>query len=525
MAVPEGFTVVQSSLPEGFQIIPPSDSGEEERLGFAQRFGQDIQKRVDMLGEIQRAVQSGEQSTAEGVLQVAGKLGAGAILDFIGEGVTSAGRLIADITPESIKDPLVKAGYDFLETDIGKKGVQAAQRGMEGWDFFKNENPRAARNIEAVMNVGMLIAPAKGAKPAPKSPGIAGRVASTLDDAAIAQEAATKESFAEALVQAKPTQGVRVDQVSRTSEGGLLNSKTVTPSSAEQRMAEAVASVPEVSPTLTLQGNYNAVSNAVRQEADDLMRTLEESGAKISHREATKTLDLAGMRLEQMPTLVGDASTSAKRIIAEAKRIVKDSPETSAGMLKARRRLDEWIRSQKPKAFDPATENAMSLAVKEVRQSINFLVEAKNPQQAVRQSLSRQSSLLGAMDNIAVKAADEGSNALVRAWQNVSRIIPLRGEFNQTAATLFGIGGLGAAAKFAPYFTKLLSLGVATYVGGRLVMSPAAKRGAAMILRRVDDALSIATDKEMIQQLRADRAAIKELLDSSAESIEASGKE
>ena len=45
------------------------------------------------------------------------------------------------------------------------------------------------------------------------------------------------------------------------------------------------------------------------------------------------------------------------------------------------------------------------------------------------------------MDNIAPKAAEEGANAVVRQWQTVTKLLPFRGDFNQTMATMFGIGG------------------------------------------------------------------------------------
>ena len=44
-------------------------------------------------------------------------------------------------------------------------------------------------------------------------------------------------------------------------------------------------------------------------------------------------------------------------------------------------------------------------------------------------------------------------------------------------AALFGIGGLGASALFAPFFTAIAGLTIGTYMGGKFVIGPSAKKG------------------------------------------------
>lgn len=485
---------------------------EEEKLGFLQRFNQDIQRRVDMVGEIQRAMQDGEQSTAEGYLQLAGKVGAGAVLDFVGEGINS----VIDMTPETIKSGVGSAASAFLNTDIGQAGLEAASDGVRNWEFFRLNNPRAARNIESVVNIGMLAAPPmRGAKPVmagPPAPSLLQRGAQGLRSAAAGQESQRLTTFVQDLIRPKRTTAVKVDEVPRTTEAGILRNKEVALSPAEQRIAQVVESVPGVSPSNTLQGNYNAITQELSTEAQSLMGTLQQSPARISAREVEQSLNLAQQRLAQSPTIVGDAAKTAERLIDEAKRIVARNSPDSAGLLRSRQEFDRFVQSQKSATvFDPALENALSLAVREVRQTMNALIEIKNPAVGVRESLGRQSSMYRALDNIAPKAADEYSNAALRAWQNAMRILPLRGEFNQMMATAAGIGGLGAAAKFAPMFTSLALGGLGIYAGGRMIMSPVAKRATARLIEQVDEALKLATDADMIRQLRADRALLLEM--------------
>jgi len=79
-------------------------------------------------------------------------------------------------------------------------------------------------------------------------------------------------------------------------------------------------------------------------------------------------------------------------------------------------------------------------------------------------------------------------------------------------AALFGLGGLGAAAMFAPMFTKLVLTGVVTYSAGKVIMSPAVKKGIGKLLTATDDAIRKTKDKSLLAQLRADRGAIVEIM-------------
>jgi hypothetical protein len=185
-------------------------------------------------------------------------------------------------------------------------------------------------------------------------------------------------------------------------------------------------------------------------------------------------------------------------------------------LLKARKEFDTWMLSGKgPKIFDPALENAMSLALREIRQTTNNFISTRAPTVGVRRSLDKQFKLLRAMDDIKVKAADEGNNAVSRLFKSALKILPLRGEFNQMAAILFGVGGLGASAAFAPYFTKLVGAGVASYILGKAILKPGARKALGQLLKSADMAIKRTTDPALLRQLRADRAAVVELLKTS----------
>ena len=89
--------------------------------------------------------------------------------------------------------------------------------------------------------------------------------------------------------------------------------------------------------------------------------------------------------------------------------------------------------------------------------------------------------------------------------------------------TIIGVGGLGASARFAPQFTKLVGATAVVYVGGKAITHPGSRKGLAGLLRMIDEAAQKTTDPAVLRQLRTDRAAIVELLKTSVEAIEETG--
>lgn len=488
----------------------------QETLGFTERVSADFETRRGELEEIKRATASGEQTLAEGVFQVIGKVGAGSVLDVLGEGAVSAIEGLSAITPDIIEDPLIetatKLTHEFLNTDLGKSGLKAAQKGFAEWSNFAEENPRAARNIESVVDIGLLVSPVKGRAKIKSKPTLAGIAGEKMAARGAAQTARQKADFIDDLVLPKPTAAVRTEQVARTTEEGFLKTKTTGLSDIEKRMADEVSKVPGIGTEKTIQGNYSTISQEALKEAKVLKTALKKNDVPIPRREFSAELDRAAARLEQNPVLVGDASKSAVKVVDQMKRLVAKNQGTASGLLQARKELDAWIKTQKPKVFDPKTDSPLSIAIKEIRQSTNDFIDARATNVAVKDSLRKQSTLLSAMENIAPKAADEAGNSILRAWQNANKVLGLRGAFNQTMAAAFGLGGLGASAVFAPVFTKLAVAGVVTFAAGKAVMSPTVKKGLSQLLNVTDKAIRKTKDKALLAQLRLDRGAIFELM-------------
>lgn len=503
----------------------------EKKQNFFERFGDDLKFRFGEQGaEIINARVREDQGFASTALQLTGKVGAGSIMDFLGEVLISGGRGLAKIPIFSLlgkrtigdaAQDATRAGMELLNTELGQKGLIAASKGIKKYQEFAEEHPVMAANIEAVVDIGLLVSPVK-TKPRPTVVGGLSKAGQKLEKSAERAVVQNKKNFVERLVTPSQTKKVREAQVGRTTEQGALRSKKVELTPQQKASAVEVEKL-VVSPKKTNQGNFNVVSEAVSKEADKLQKGLAALGSRGKYVEKEFTEELSGAlaRITQTEAVVGDAERAVIKMIARMERAAERNPHTLSGLLRARKQFDsEIIAGKAGNALASDIESAMNIAVREVRQTTNNFINARAKGVGVRRSLDKQFRLLNAMDDIKIKAAAEGNNMLIRGFRNALKLLPFRGEFNQFLAAIFGIGGLGASARFAPYFTKLVGLTGITYIAGKAVMRPGSRKGLAGLLTMIDRAIQKTTDPAVIRQFRLDRAAIVELLKTSKEQIE-----
>ena len=505
----------------------------EEKKSFAQRFGEDLHARGELFETIIEEELVRDNDLLSSYLQVIGKIGASVVLDFLGEAIVSGGRGLSAITPDFIEDPAkrnaAKAGVLLLNTKVGRAGLRAGMAGIESYKEFAKEHTSVARNIEAVVNIALLAAPVK-AKPVrapleivgpvrkiPRTGGPLTRAGAALERSGLKSAAKRKIRFVIDLVTPKQTAKARQAQVARTTEEGALQTARVELTAAQDASAKEILKL-AVSPKKTIQGNFNVIRQHVFKLADDLKIELAKTGkaGKFNKEEFFAQLDATLVRLQENPALVGNAEISAERIIKIMRAEVEREAPHVSNLLAARKAFDQkLIQEGREKLFDPALENAMTFAIREIRKTTNNFIQQRVPSVGVRRSLDTQSKLLRAMDDIKIKAADEANSAITRTLRKGIKVLTARGEINQIAALVFGVGGLGAAAMFAPFIRNFGALGVVVYVGGRLIMRPGARKGLGRLLKTIDEMTLKISDPAVLKELRVDRALIVELLEMS----------
>lgn len=521
---------------------------------FFERVGEDLKHRFGEQGaEIINRRVAGDQGFWSTAAQLTGKVGYGSIVDVIGEVVVSGGRGLSNITPDVIEDPIkenaTKAGYYLLNTELGMKGMEAAQAGMEKWGEFKGENPVMAANIEALTNTVLLASPVKvkqGAVEAVKRGGQAisnsaaiqalaqnnivrgaanvakNATPKSLGNRAVASSvkkaAKDKASLAYGFVRepSSKKQGIQEALRQTTSPSGPLQAQGVFASPWELKMASEVKKL-NITPHRSLQHNLNVIVKAADDEVASLAKQLNKTKIPFRPSELKAELDHAIANIPK--ALTGDAGKMATEVTEELYRILgsKGKP-TLPKLLKARKELDRFIKKQKGEGvMDPVRESAMSIATREIRQTTNNFIAARAPKVAVRQSLDKSWKLYSGAENLATRARLEGTNALTRSLQRAIKILPFRSEFNNIMAAMFGVGGLGAAAKFAPYFTKIALGFGGLYVGGKLIMHSQTRKMLGKSLLMIDDAIKATSDVALQASMRADRAILVEIMKTAEE--------
>lgn len=507
------------------QQFPPEEQPQgqpvEEDQGLFDRIGEDITRRNDIANQAREDRLAGKISKGEEVLRQAGQ-GGGIILDVGGEAFNSAidvlGKVAQTVAPkfsQKTAEEFDEAAKFLSDSKLGKVSKRAGDFVGNTYNDFADRNPRAAKNLEAMANIGLVAAPVKVKPKGESGKSLLGKSADKLDDAARSQEFKQRANYANDLI--LPLQNTKqlTDQVGRTNEVGFLKKKVVDLTVQEQKMAQEVARLP-IQPKGTLQTNYNIIQKEVSSEAQSLTKALESNPVIFPRKEFMTRIEDAKTALAESPTLVGDAAITAERIMAKYDKILKDHPSTASGLLTARKELDAWAKTQKSKVFD-GKEGAFDIALREIRNTTNDFIEEKAVAVDVKDSLRKQSNLFRAMDNIAPKASREGKDKIERAINSIKAVIPLKGDFMQT------LGAFGLAGVAAKVGSPAIATGAALYgVGkaGKLALEPSAKRAVSSLIKKTDEAIRTTKDKQVIEQLRLDRAALVEIIEGEIEQEE-----
>lgn len=491
--------------------------------GYIERVSERRKERTSELADTFQDYNKGEISQAELGLQMMGKGVGGMVMDVGGEALVSVGRGLSYIIPDSIEEPVkqsISEGLEYLmDTDAGNYAKEAVIGGIETWNEYKAENPRAAKNIESVVNIGLLVAPAKVRANA--KPTVLAKTSNKIGGMAGKQIAKKRAETIKDLVLPIKTRKVLESEVARTTEKGIgpFKRSVVAPTVRESEIIREVSKIKGVSANKSAQQNYMAIKEANKKLANKLEVNVAKNRTPIPLTESSQAIDDAiKVVIDENPIIVGNLKTTAKRVSEKAKKILSENDPTPSGLLKSRKEFDNWVRALprgEAKLAVDASMESQSIAIKTVRNSMNDLLDSKVKSAAVKKGLKSQSLLYNALDNITPKAALSANTAIGRAWQNAFKVLGIRNKAIQSAAAVMGVGGLGAAAQFAPVFTAAVATAGAAGLAGKLVLSAKSKVFAGKLINIIDKALLTSKNPSMIKQLRADRALIVELLENS----------
>jgi len=458
-----------------------------------------------------------EQTPLESSLQVVGQVG-GFAGDFVFEGLKSIFRGIGNVTPGFIEEPIkrqLSSGFKkLLASKGGQAGMQALSEGIESYQAFKQKNPRTARNLESVVNIGDLMLLARGTtigKPLAK---VAVRTGESLIASGERGIGSKLDDFVRKLVRPEQTKKVKEAQVGRTTETGIGPFKTsiIAPTPQELSAENAIKKIPGINEKFTNQRNFNVIQEHNVSLARQLETDLIANDFIFNKGELRNVLNEAKENLARNPAITGDAEKTADKLITEILRRVDASTAKGSSLLQVRKEFDQWVKQQKgSNIFDPNKENAFSIANREIRTSINNFLDSKSTNVAVKESLAEQSALFTGLNNVAFKAAIEADTAFLRSLDKIGKVLGTKNRIVQGAAAAVGIGGLGAASKFALPAVIAGGLGLLVWRGGKLILNPKIRKVVGQVIREAEKIEA----RQGAAGLNADLIILKELLEQS----------
>lgn len=465
-----------------------------EKPGYFQSVAEDY-KRI--AGGITSGIQKGaEQVEKGGALNVIGGLARGS-LRTVGGVAEAAFSPIVELPP-------VKKGLEAIGTGISKiPGVDVV---TEKLTKLAKKHPEAAKDINNIINVAALGGGRIVEKPVGKALSKAG---GKIEKSGVKSAEVAKRNLVLDLVKPIEDKATRLSQVPRTTETGkgILKKSVIAPTRAEIRAADEVFKIPKISEKNTFQQNFNIVQEYNVGQAKQLVDDITKYDFIFPKRELKARLRVATQKLADNPAIVGDAEKTAKKLVERLNVMLDGTKAKGSALLKLRKDYDKLVESFKGgKIFDPKTESAFSISNREIRQTINTFLDEKAPNLGIKDSLRSQSNLYNAMETLIPKAALEANTAIGRTMQSIGAILGTKSRIVQAVAAAVGIGGLGAAATFAPAAAAILGTGFVMYRGGRLILRPAVREALGKLLQKAGSQLN-----------PADRSAIKGFLETYSE--------
>ena len=483
---------------------------------FFENLGNAWGRRRQMAAEITQAYAKDEQGLPHTVIQIIGKVGVGAAFDLMGEILISGATAVVSDIPDEIKDPVKKsvaeAGIAFMNTDMGKEGMEALADGVESYQVWKQENPVHARTFEGIVNIGLAATMPFGPKGGftPSSLGQALRAWASHSEKTARRKAATsitqprltKRQYAESVV----AEG-------RTKQQGLMRHRVDQLSRRQAASVDELMKVP-LKPRASYQKNFEIIGDAVNKIDNQLKKVLKRIKTGASQADINNMHAAAKLRVQNSPTLAGNPLASLAQIEKKVNQELAKHGRTPYGILKTRRAVDAWLGQWKQgKRLSDDSASALQTAIDAYRTAMNQTIAKLAPNQKVTESLARMAKLMDARDAMHLKIAFENRNMVTQAYGKVMGVVTARFELVGLTAAALGTTYMAASGMVAPLMLSVPLFGLG-WIGTRAAISPNTRRAIAKLID-----LTKSTAK-LTDQTRIERIYLQQLLDETASPIQ-----
>jgi len=509
---------------------------------FKQSMGESFKTRIQQASDILREegpyqgptnmfdTENQGLSTTSQFLGLAGSM-AGLGWDLFGDVYTLStdgySLVIPDEMEEAVKNQYREAVQAFVEHPLGKEAQKVLQAGEDQWIEFKKNNPEMALVVESAFNVGAWLRRGPDAKPVSvdADSGYNPNVRFYDPKTRTVNEMTVLEKGIWRVI-TPPKSAEQINKQTTAPQGPLRVQQTIlTPE--ERRRVDTVKRLARVDPSRTDRANAKSLADAVSSLDEKLKKLLGRRKDPVYHVDLMQNVK---MKLQEW--VVKNPGLGEKRLMDEANKALNQLTEalgghqqTPLGMLEARRELDRWIKQNLGADSLKRQEGKKGAIARNeiygiIRRTMNEMLDTGDSNIANRM-LRDESDLLAALDAINSRIP-QGDTIMARIRDNL-------GALNiHMPTTPLGQAALASASvnpKMLPFFAGLIS----TYTGFGLTKRAFSKvyyqKELRLMLESLNEGIKVATNPEMVKQLRADRAAIIEVYKGYMEDAEEEAKE
>lgn len=349
-----------------------TDRQEEDESvdSFANDARRAIQEGADDFRSALDRQESGEQGLLDTAATLVGETGQAAGKIF-GSAIT---RGVSALTPDFIEDPIKKKASELLESaassEAGQRFVGSISSLVQGFEELKREDPKAAARVDSILGIGSLALTLVGAEKTASAIGktgksIAGVVGSSNDD------------IARSLVEPKLTQRTveKLGAKNRLQSAGLVRSGKVLASEGDERIAAALAKVGGLKKK-DLIGNIQKTFKRIGEIGDQVEDGLRSNNVIFPKKELKAFMK---ERIDDAATVLDlNEENQARKIFGIWDKVNKNAKGDALSTWKTIQKFDDELeRMFGSKVFNPNTETARTLAVREVRQGAQEFIESQ----------------------------------------------------------------------------------------------------------------------------------------------------
>jgi len=532
--------------------------GAEEIPGYIQQVTDSYAKRQAEVNQSIQDWKAGKMDTNTGIewldslagdaqfkIQGIGKGVAGPVLDtagvLAGAAIDGISFMIPDAVEDPIKQQLAYAWEWTMNTEGGQEAKEALNKGTEAYSKWKEENPQLAKTFESVVNVGLVLAPVKGAKGKPRTV-FAGpvegpqlnpkqntlqRIASSSVKAGATQ--AKNERFedirallAPAITKENITQRT-LDGESALVPATKFKDATLKPSSTDIPVIEHIASLKNIDPKKGATDaivKINNLNNKFDNEIAKILSRKDIAGKKVNIASLNGRVNYALNQAIQTPAM--QSIKELDNMVVKYKKLldgyIKKNGNSPAGIHQSRIDFDRYMKNETGgQAFDVTNPGVRTAIVKAVRDQLNRSVDELVPLNSVSKRRTQQNLNYRALDMLAPKGAKEIDKAITQTSQNLLKQTRNARTIAGVTTTL-GAGYLGFQQLGKDMLTVLALAGGVTIagIGARHLykgaMSSTAKNNFGKFISQIDRGIARTKNPDMRLSLKRNKAYIVSLM-------------